>query len=130
MKFSLTNLHQRCHKMKVRLWIHSNQSHSVLPGKYQLQVLRPLLTQTFTEVEMDQEYVKQHRLHANSYKGLFTSISAFENFKNCFLIPFLIVLNENYSLSPTIFSLMPFVQIFKSPDVILHYSHGLIFLQF
>lgn len=103
MKFSLINLHQRGHKMKVRLWMHSSQSHSAFPGKYQLQVLRPLLTQTFTEAEMDQEYVKNQRLHANSYKGLFTSISTFENFKNCVLVPFFIVLNENCSLSPTIF---------------------------
>lgn len=117
--------------MKVRLWMHSSQSHSALPGKYQLQALWLLLTQTLIEAEMDQEYVKHQRLHASFYKGLFTSISAFENFKNCVLIPFFIVLNENCSLSLLpFFSLMSFVQIFKTPDVILHYSHGLIFLQF
>lgn len=39
---------------------------------------------------------------------------------------FFIVLNENCSLS-----LLPsFVQIFKTPDLILHYFHGLIFLHF
>lgn len=75
---------------------------------------------------MDQEYVKHQRLHASSYKGLFTSISTFENFKNCILVPFFIVLNENCSLS-----LLPsFVQIFKTPDLLLHYFHGLIFLHF
>lgn len=54
MKFSLINL-QRGHKTKVRLWMHSSQSHSALPGEYQLQVMWSLLTQTFTEAEMDQE---------------------------------------------------------------------------